>query len=231
MNRLLFLFINLFAFTSVHAQDFNYQFSHAESSYEPLTSATNISTGEDWSGKRFIVPIGFTFNFNGEAFDSLIIESNGFIKFDDRNAIVVYQGAGCKKDSMDSFSSITRRLDVTGGDSILKLQFKNIGYDKSDLSEHLDYQVWLYQVIRKVEIHTGQTSYNDYINYNDSITARVTPLVGLINPLQDNSVNGLLISGSHTDPVSLPLNLNTNLMYLKYIPPVNNKFVFTSNQN
>lgn len=230
MSRIFYsLVATVILVASLQAQDFNYQFTHSNSSYIPLTGGIPIANGEvDWSGKRFRLPIGFTFNFAGGSFDSLAIESNGFIKFDDQRAVVIHQGAGCKKDSSGLLSVLSRSLSGEDGNKILKIQFSNCGYDRSSSLEFLNYQVWLFQTNGKIEIHTGTSSYPDL---TDSTQSEITLLVGLINPLQNSTTTALLLSGSPSEPVSIPIGSGEALQYLQYVPLSGKNYIFTPVSN
>lgn len=212
-----------------HAQNFNYSFSHSTSSYQPITGGTSIANGTtDWSGTNFTIPVGFSFQFDSLAFDSMIIESNGFVKFDQNRAVVLYHGAGCRKDSNNVYSTLSYSTTGTAGSRILKLQYAYCGYSPSDSSEYLSYQLWLYEQ-GNIEIHTGPTSYNDTI---DSTYVGPTPLMGLINPLQDGTgTNALLLSGDPSSPSSIPLGNGQVLVYLQFVPPSDKVYTFTPNGN
>lgn len=227
--RLIALAAALLPAMLMHAQNFDYSFSHSTSSYQPLTGASIIADGtQDWSGTNFTIPVGFSFQFDSLAFDSVIIESNGFVKFDQHRTVVLYHGAGCKKDSSNAYSTLSYSTTGTTGNRILKLQYAYCGYSPSDSSEYLNYQLWLYEQ-GSIEIHTGPTSYNDTI---DSTYVGPTPLIGLINPLQDGAgTNALLLSGDVSSPSSTPVGSGQGLVYLQLVPPANRVYTFTPNGN
>jgi hypothetical protein len=209
-------------------QDFDYSFSAATGAYQPLSGATTVASGYNWSAAKFKVPIGFAFQFNGQAFDSMAIEPNGFVKFNSFNAIIAYYSAGCKQDTNNVYSLLSYSITGTAGSKIFKLEYAGCGYDKHDAAESISWQVWLYQQDNKVEIRTGTTSYPGAI---DSTGSSPTPLIGLINPMQDGTVNGLLITGSGTSPSSQPVSQGGDLYYLDFVPPAGRVYTFTPNGN
>jgi hypothetical protein len=207
------------------AQSFDYNINVSAGTYQDLGGATILCNGSaDWSSNVHKIPVGFSFQFDTLSFDSLYIEPNGFVKFDNNRAVVIFQGAGCKRDSSNNYSTLSYTTSGTTGSKILKIQFNNCGYDKADPSELMDYQLWLYEQNNKIEIHTGSTS---YAGVADSAYAGPTPLIGLINPLQNGTVNALLLSGDGASPSPQPVNAGSELLYLDFVPPSNRVYTFT----
>ncbi|KAA9325281.1 T9SS type A sorting domain-containing protein [Hymenobacter busanensis] len=70
--------------TSAHAQAFNYFVSGAGSvagTYTDLgTAGTAISTANTDDANSAATPIGFTFNYNGQAFTDFVLNTNGFVR-------------------------------------------------------------------------------------------------------------------------------------------------------
>lgn len=212
----------------VRAQSFDYSFSTSTGTYQSLGGATTIASDTNWNNSRFRIPIGFNFEFCEEAFDSVTIETNGFAKFDDNRAIVLFHGAMCKQDSNNVYSLLSYSTTGTPGNKIMKIQYTNCGYDVNDPGEYLNYQLWLYEQDNKVEIRTGTASYPGAI---DSTGASPTPLIGLLNPLQNNTVNGLLLSGNATSPSLQLLSQGSILYYLDFIPAAGRIYTFVPNGN
>lgn len=227
--RLIALAAALLPAMLLHAQNFNYSFSHSTSSYQPITGGTSIANGTtDWSGTSFTIPVGFSFQFDSLAFDSVIIESNGYIRFDDHRAIVLYQGAGCKKDTNNVYSVLSYSVTGNPGSHILKVQYSNCGYNPGVPTEYINYQLWLYEQTGQIEIYTGPTSHPNVVNPDGT---GATPMIGLINPLQDGQTNALLLSGDASAPSSTPIVSGQELMYLDFVPPSNRVYTFTPNGN
>ncbi|HMK24787.1 MAG TPA: PKD-like domain-containing protein, partial [Chitinophagaceae bacterium] len=76
----LMLLTVLFAAIS-HAQVANYSFAASSGTYTPLVAPTNIFTGLWDDSNSPAIPLGFTFTFNGVAYTTCIVNTNGFISF------------------------------------------------------------------------------------------------------------------------------------------------------
>ena len=205
------------------AQNFAYSLSSDSSSYSELSQPTLLSDGSDWSNKRFELPIGFTFNFLGQNFDSLTIEGNGFLIFDKNKnySIVTFKGAQCKRDSNNAFSSISYKLSGNNGSHILKIQFEKTGFISNNTSEVFNYQIWLYEQTGNIKFHVGP---NTNSLYAEDLT---TTLLGLINSNQNTEVKAYLATGFPSSASGHSINLNDNLEYLIAIPFEGKAFTFS----
>lgn len=210
---------------SAQGQGFDYSVSSTSGTYSSLTGAATIGSDNNWGYSRFRIPIGFSFGFNGTSFDSVSIEPRGIFKFNCESSIAVFHGAGCKSDSSGLTSTLSYLTEGIPGSRILKIQYTNCGYRLADTTEKIAYQVWLYEQDDKIEIRTGATTYPAY----DSTYTGPTPLVGLINPLNNTTVNGLLLSGSAASPTSQAVGEGQGLVYLVAMPPTNRIYSFTPN--
>ena len=212
----------------LQGQEMNYSFSHGSSTYQQLSDASTVAGGTScFNNQSFRLPIGFSFSMCGKSFDSLTVEPNGFVKFDANRAIILYHGIGCKKDSNSVYSLLSYSVQGSEGAGIFKLQYSGFGYDAMNPAEYLHYQLWLYES-GKIEIHTGATSYPGMI---DSVEVSPTPLVGIINPLQDWSTSALLITGDASAPSSAPVGGGQELQYLQFVPPSNKVYSFIPDDN
>lgn len=214
---------------AVHGQDMNYSFSHSTETYAPIQNALTIAgPANDFTHQRFMVPVGFPFTFCGKVFDTLAVESNGFIKFDESRAVVLFHATACKKDSNNVYSLLSYSIEGPDGNKLFKLQFAGFGYDKNDPSEYLNYQLWLYEQGNKIEIRTGPTSYPGLI---DSTGISPMPLIGLINPLQDWNTSALLVTGDASSPGPVPIEAGQGMQYLQFVPPSNKIYTFIPGNN
>jgi hypothetical protein len=213
----LLLFACILAFSNSPAQVYSYTLSSNTTNYSELIAPVPLSEGTDWNNITFKLDIGFSFPFAGQNFDTLRIEPNGFIVFDNKRnyAFATYKGLFCKQDSNETWSSVSYLLSG----SILKLQFKNVGFYPYDKSELFNYQVWIYSS-GNIEVHTGPNPNADYIT-NDQTT-----LLGPINMNQDSNPKAFLASGSPASPSGSALGTNDPIVYLNPIPANGNVFVF-----
>jgi hypothetical protein len=215
-TRFLTAFATLF-FCMARAQNFAYSLSSGNSNYSDLPGATSLNNGANWNNHTYKIPIGFSFPFAGQNFDSVTIEPNGFLVFDAKRnyAFATYKGLFCKQDTTDTWSSVSYL--PSGG--VLKLQFKNVGFYPYDKRELFNFQVWLYSS-GNIEIHTGSNPNADYIA-NDQTT-----LLGLINMNQDTNPKAFVASGSPNSPTGSTINSNDPLVYLNPIPANGTVFTF-----
>lgn len=208
------------------AQSFDYTTATSSGTYQALTGATTVSPNTDWTNSRFRIPIGFTFTFADSSFDTVSVEVRGFVKFDDERSVLMFYNATCKPDSNNNYSVLSYSTTGTAGNKIFKLQFANCGYDKPNPSEYMNFQLWLYEQDGKVEIHTGPVSYPGYVV--DPEEEIPTPLVGLINPMQNWSTSSsLLISGDPASPTYQAVPTGNDLVYMNCVPPADKIYSFT----
>src|ERR1041385_2436400 len=96
MRPLALFFTALFFSLSVKSQDFDYTFSKDSVSWQELNSQTILNTSNSAWNFSYKIPIGFAFNYLGRNFDSLTIETNGYLVFDNDNyyAFTSFLGMG-----------------------------------------------------------------------------------------------------------------------------------------
>jgi hypothetical protein len=207
------------------AQTFSYQLTSTSVEYSPLSEPTFISNGSDWTNQRFKISVGFNFNFLGQNFDSLYIETNGFIVFDKKRnySIATFKGANCKKDTNDTYSSMSYILSGNNGNKVLKIQFNNIGFVDHDPTELFSYQIWLYEQSGTVEFHTGPNNNQLYLEDGKPT------LLGLINANQDTETKAFLATGNPASPSGTSQVQNNGLSYLSTIPEEGRTFIFSPN--
>jgi hypothetical protein len=150
----------------IQAQNFNYTLSKDSTTYTALSGATYLSTGENWSNKKYSIHIPFHFNFCGSTADSIItIEGNGFIVMNQSKqlSIVAFNSFTSNKDTNQSYtSSIAYLTSGSQGNHITKIEFKNLSQNQLSNADYLNYQVWLYENGNKIEFHIGANSYPAY---------------------------------------------------------------------
>ncbi len=236
MHRICLFFAALFFSLSGESQSFNYDFSKDSVSWQELNSQTILNSGNQAWNFCYKIPIGFTFNFLGAGFDSLRIETNGYLVFDANRdyAMTAFLGFGDCMDSSGNHSVLGYEVSGTSGSKILKIQFKNIGSSKKS-SKHLTYQVWLKESNGAVEIHIGPNDYqpgmivttdssfvqsvlldslfqptDSLVLVHDTIFTNRDSMqfyrVGLLNMNLDSSTKGFFIGGDVSSPESQPVD-------------------------
>lgn len=73
--------IGIVGFSSLHAQVSGYTFSASSGTYTPLSGGTDVDAIEADSQLSSDLPIGFTFNFDGNDYTTFRASSNGIISF------------------------------------------------------------------------------------------------------------------------------------------------------
>lgn len=232
---------------SVQAQNFDYSFAKDSVAWQELNSQTILNSNNSAWNFSYKVPIGFTFNYLGRNFDSLRIETNGYVVFDDdRNyALTAFLGFSDCVDGEGNHSVLGYELSGTNGNHILKIQFKNTS--NSSLSEkHFSYQIWLKEN-HAVEVHIGPNDFQSGFTVNTTVMDSVTIQrdttyvnadssqsyrIGLLNMNMDTETSGFFIGGNVNSPQSLPVNENNaEPIYLMRAPSSGTRYTFTPNSN
>lgn len=91
---------------------------------------------------------------------------------------------------------ISYQLDTIGIEKLVKLQFKNAGFESGGINDSINFQVWLFEFGTKVQVRIGKC----YVQNWQPILNIDSPAVGVI--LDTDSVNyiGGFLNGSTTNP-------------------------------
>ena len=239
MHRILLFFIGIFFTLQAESQDFNYTFSKDSVAWQELNAQTILNTSNSAWNFCYKIPIGFSFNYLGRSFDSLKIETNGYLVFDaDRNyALTAFVGFDDCVDSLGNHSVLGYESSGSSGNRILKIQFKNTGVSAQSF-RHLTYQVWLRES-GTVEVHIGPNDFQPGIIVTDEDDTIFTNRdsaefyrVGLLNMNMDASTNGFFIGGDVFSPQSQPVDNNhPEPIYMMRAPSSGTRYSFTPNSN
>ncbi len=141
-----------------------YYFTQGTQTYSEETGGTSVNGTTVWStAQAFWTPIGFSFTFMGNTYDSVKVEATGRIIFDNSHyyffdGFAVY---GLRdKGTSSSQSPITAHLTGSPGNRILKIQYKNATYT-GDQTATVNFQVWLHESDNALELHMGPTTINN----------------------------------------------------------------------
>lgn len=255
MKRFFICCTGIFFFLVAHSQDFSYTVSADSVGWNELSSQTILNANNSAWSFSYKIPVGFTFNYLGRNFDSLMIETNGYLVFDhDRNyAFTAYNGFGDRIDSVGNHAVIGYELSGSTGNHILKIQYKNAGQSLSD-SRSQSWQIWLKESGNLVELHAGPTNYRcvpmevmvtDSIVTTDSLNEQIVTYydstyttdmldssqscrIGLLNQNMDTENRGLFLSGDPAAPSGAPVNENNpETAVLNFIPAAGYRYTFT----
>jgi hypothetical protein len=247
LRRFVPLMTGMLFSASLPAQDFNYAFAKDSVAWQELNAQTILNTNNSAWNFCYKIPIGFSFEYLGRSFDSLRIETNGYLVFDeDRNyALSVFSGFGDCVDQSGNHAVLGYEVSGTAPNHILKIQFKNAGNSLS-MSKHLTYQVWLKEN-GAVEMHVGPNDFQPGMTVNTIVENAVivqrdtiytnrdslqTYRVGLLNMNMDTETRGFFVGGTTSSPQSLPVNeAHPVPAYLKCAPSRGTRYTFTPNSN
>lgn len=188
MKKTTIFFLTYFFLLNVHAQSFDYTFSQSTAAYQPLSGTKTLVSSPrglfDRIGNNFIIPIGFSFNFLGKAFDTVTV-SNGYLFFGKE-----------KSRAIATFAGMIPVIDTSGISSvvystasgILKIEYRKFGCGDS-IPGNFTFQVWLYKQDNKVEFRTGPSTFL-------AKDKHVKTVVGLFDPAITNGVKGYFLTGN-----------------------------------
>jgi hypothetical protein len=243
---ILIIFIFLSAI-QLRSQDFNYTVSADSVAWNELNAQTILNTGNSAWNFSYKIPIGFTFNFLGRNFDSLTVETNGYLVFDDdRNyALTAFSGVGDCIDSESNHAVIGYELTGTAGNRVLKIQYKNCCITGS-ATETQSWQVWLLEN-GNVEVRVGPGTLRtntvsiveiNEITLEETISA-ITQLdtvqkyrIGLLNMNMDTEERGLFIGSNPVFPQTRTVNDESpDPVSLSSVPNRGYRYTFTPSVN
>jgi hypothetical protein len=195
IKRIFLLGIIVFSATNfVRAQNpnFNYSLSSDSVAWSELTSQTLCNTINTVWQNQYRIPIGFSFPFAGRTFDSLNIETNGYLQFDADNyyAFTAFHSFCDKIDSNGFHSVLSYQLAGASPNRILKIQYKNAGQVDEPLAT-LSYQIWLHEN-GSIEVRVGPNSYTDVALSDTTQLVRL----GLLNKNMNTPVNSFFAAGN-----------------------------------
>ena len=181
-----------------------------------------------WDEEETTIPIGFSFSFLGSSFDSVNINTDGFLFFDEQYQHVgaaSYQDLYCKELSNNQMSAITYAVEGTAGTQILKIEFKNCGVYEGTGDDAINFQIWLHESNNSIEYHYGSHQISDPATAYDENGG---PQIGLLNlDISDaQTQSGLTLNGSPSAATGAPKYGNTET-YLGGTPTNGTIFKFT----
>jgi|GEM_PF-2748380 len=194
------------------SQNFGYTLAKDSSSYSSLSGATVLVAAENFLSKSYTIHLPFTFNFCGSSTDSIIVEGNGFISFDQPKGLstIAFNNFSSRRDTSNNYlSSILSGVEGSGNNRILKIEFMNMAQNQLSQYDHLDYQVWLYENGNKIEFHIGSNSYEQQ---------ELPQLIGLINRNMDTDAKAFVLSGDPANPSGSLISGESDFTYLSGFP-------------
>lgn len=156
--RTLFLLLGTLAINATYASD-DYVFSYSTAPYVPLTDPIVVVTNAEFDGSYRYVPIGFDFVYWGMGQTVFTFNTHGYCAFGLSPNYGFYPfnlglvGLG------DSQVGYVQDLSGGPGHGILKVEWKHVGFFSfPDGTDHVSWQVWLYEGSNAVELHFGPSA-------------------------------------------------------------------------
>lgn len=215
---------------NVVAQD--YVVSYDSTAYVSLSTFETVNESNpefDAIGDELYqkIPIGFTYNIEGESFDSLMVCESGYVLFRsgsiEKSYISIFDSPLKNFDDMPEASPIVYNTSGTDGNQIFILEFINVGFlNDSENNDSANFQLWLYESCSDFEVHIGpleiESSEDDlFYNMNPS------PILGYGNyeTSEFYALSGEIESPELVSSIGSSLNI---------LPPNGSVFNFTKCQ-
>ena len=170
-----------------YAQNMKYEYTVGTATFTPITGGTTFTlTGSLDEGYSAPVPIGFSFNYLGEVYDSFQVSTNGFIRLGSglassipSNALagVVRRIIAPLWDDIALNDSLSLRRVVTGTapNRVLTVEWRNVRWPFNNATPNIEFQLKLYENGSKIEFIYGNVG---------TVPTTVTASIGL----SDNSI-------------------------------------------
>ena len=244
MHKLLFIIAFVLASYGItRAQDFSYTVTTDSVSWNDLNAQTILNSNNSAWNFSYRVPIGFTFPFLGREFDSLTVETNGYIVFDnERNyALTAFSGVGDHVDSSGNHALIGYELSGTTGNHVLKMQYTNCSPSFSG-DEVQSWQVWLKEngniefrigpgTLRSNVVSVTEVNEISQVDTTYSVVEIDTTQmfrIGLLNMNMNGEENGLFIAQSPTEPQIQVVNAaQPETGFLVFVPAPGYRYAFS----
>jgi hypothetical protein len=227
MKKITFLFVGLLAsITFSYGQAGSYSFAESTEVYTPVVGTSSTATGDD--GIQNLVPIGFTFTFDGIAYTDFGINTNGWIKM----GIVAIGASGWTNslsntathrpliapfwdDNNRGGGSIQYSLSGTTPNQILEVGWDNINIGGGGATSTVNlasFKLRLYETTNVIEFIYGPTM---------ATAGTLTASVGINGASSFLSVTPAATSTASSATANNAISATTNLVGKKYIftPP------------
>ncbi|MFT5833721.1 MAG: hypothetical protein ACI97N_001349 [Cognaticolwellia sp.] len=199
-------FTQILIFNAAFTQPiFDYSFSASMDTYNELDNPTSLSNGQVWDEETYSLGLGFLFNIGGESFDTILINTNGYLTFENQTSDETYiatvlgdadledRGAG----TIVSESPISYQIDGMIGNQIIKIEYKNIGFFDGIMNDSISFQIWLYENTDQIEYRFGSGIVS---NPNIVFQGNSGPICGLFNVHTNNLQTGFTLTNSAIFP-------------------------------
>jgi hypothetical protein len=138
-----------------------YTFSQTTAAYQdidPVGATVAISNFND-NSYNYKLPNAFKL-FGQLTGNFMLIGRDGWTTFQTSSrfmAVDPFMSIGGAIVARSQTSNVSARTDVAGGDTIVKVQWKNVNIDNHPSGDHLNFQLWMYKKSQAIEFRYGAT--------------------------------------------------------------------------
>ena len=161
------LFLLFILGISAYAQPGYYEWRIGSHTYADLSGDVKMSHVFE-KDSTYTIPLnGETFTFYGKTYPMDGIKKTvgftnaGNIRIDDDSTFIIVDAALQYLDSIDANSGMSYKLEGSGNNKILKMQWKNMKIRTGAADNFCNFQVWVYQANGILEIHYGPSKSNE----------------------------------------------------------------------
>ena len=160
--------------TSTSRSVFLYTLTTLNEPYTDLTGATSINNGEVWDDPEYVVPIGFSFELNGNPVTALQFFGSGSLMAGPTGdpeiltAVFPFEMDLIDRGEINgtSLSPLSYKVNGSAGSRICKIEWKNAGSfeefnENNSLNMFINFQLWLYEGSNRIEFHFGSNNINN----------------------------------------------------------------------
>ena len=167
MKNILLLLSILVIKNILIAENVPYFSTTSTETYTELNNPISVNNGELWNeDSTYLISFDFDFTVFNQTYNSINIDAGGGIAFPGANPkyFLIYNlpfGGYLLKDRgvESSLSDISYEVVGEEGQYIIKIQWENAGfvqsYSTSDISDFVDFQIWIFQEDAHFELHFG----------------------------------------------------------------------------
>ena len=167
---------------------FSQSFTASNSNYSPISGSTLFAG--DFDEEEQWIPLEFSFTFNNQAYDSVLVHTDGMVSFTSNFSQVVAPF------QIDLASTSAGSISYSSSPSVLKIEYANCGVSDGDPSDAINFQLWL-KSDGMIEFHYGTIT---ILDPEDAYEHQSGALIGLLDLTGHNG--GILVSGEIASPTA-----------------------------
>ncbi|MBA3828802.1 MAG: T9SS type A sorting domain-containing protein [Taibaiella sp.] len=232
MKKSIPVFLFLFVITLSAFGNSYYLFQRTTGTYAELNgdTAVNPITTSPGTSYQYSVLNGDIFTLFNISYpldgvhNSLIFSTDGSIGLETDTSFIIFDGMFTYLDSIDNTSKVSYKVEGSGNNKILKVQWKNLGLRGGPTGNYVNVQMWLYKATGVLEVHYGPSSANNATGYDDA----TGPNVGVFHSNEDFSVmyEKIWLNGTPS-AITIDSMHNTSFAALHGVPANGEVYVFS----